>query len=331
MGPGADRVWKTARYELWQLRGPAKAPCPICPVLPRHDRKIQTKPCRRDFHRVLAVRSPTTAAMQPASQNNAAAAHPCAFSAGPLCDPTASNAPLFADFFLPRCSHIPTAPLGKGHPLAVLPATSFLFLGQTVEENCLLCASPLTSTIHPGGRCCPACLSNLREALDNLPHLYVRLHLESPSSPCKSAEVPATRLPWKYRTAPSPLRLPLLTHATTCVHAVHTWAAHTLPGSLPLHPLRPGPLLQHLCQALSAELPTTVRTLDDATDASVTWVAYQRARFLLGYDEPARPLPTPCPNCDLRSLIRLSDGAVTCRSCAAHWPHHPHHGSAKPP
>ncbi len=185
-------------------------------------------------------------------------------------------------------------------------------------SSCLVCGD--SSTSHP----CPVCLARLHCALDALPALYVRLHLEFPSRPTRRPwETQPVRVAWRYRRPLPPLRLSLFYHADACVETVYAWAAAALPQCLPNRPLRRGPLLQHLCRSLAAELPAAVITSAYGCLAYETWSVYQQGRLLLGCEEPARKLTAPCPACDLRSLTVLPDGTAVCRSCRTGWPSPP--------
>ncbi|GAU71273.1 hypothetical protein SSP35_32_00020 [Streptomyces sp. NBRC 110611] len=126
-------------------------------------------------------------------------------------------------------------------------------------------------------------------------------------------------MPWKSREKSTPLRLPLLDHAQRCIDVLRAWASYVMPDFVPVESVRPGRLLQDLCHALAADLPTAVTGTEGGMHAHRTWVAYTTARTLLGRTEPARQLTTPCPSCQMRALLSTESGVVECRNCQAHW------------
>ncbi|WP_188273844.1 hypothetical protein [Streptomyces sp. CBMA152] len=176
-------------------------------------------------------------------------------------------------------------------------------------------------TLQDGVSTCAWCLRRLHRAVTRLPLLYVHLHRAlAPGTPHRRLEHAANSLPWAYRGKPSPLRLALLAHAEHCVATASDWARSTAPDLIPGHQVRPGYLLQTICVAFAANLPGYILSPADGRHAHDLSTAYTRALRLLGHDEPSRPLPTPCPSCDLRSLVIDTDGLVTCRSCPGTWP-----------
>ncbi|MFF4406026.1 hypothetical protein [Streptomyces sp. NPDC001404] len=182
-----------------------------------------------------------------------------------------------------------------------------------MEAACPVCAAPLPDGSNP--RACPDCLARLRHVLDRLPTLYVQLHIElSPRTTARPGTARTTRLPWRYRAAPEPVRMPLLVHAEHTVHTVRTWALHALPETLPAAPARPGPLLQHLCRSLARDLSAAVQPPVLPEHPRAVRDAYLRALHLLHQDTAPQRLNTPCPDCDLRSLYRDTAGTF-CRSC----------------
>lgn len=200
-----------------------------------------------------------------------------------------------------------------------------------MTTHCSLCNAPLPPA-DPASAACTVCLHRLEQALRHLPGLYVQLHLELPHITARRYRSSAeTRLPWRYRNAPVPVRLVLLIHAERCVTAVREWAVYSIPQALPGAPVRAGRLLQDLCLALAADLPSALQTPAQGQLAQAVWDAYTRARQLLHQDEPPRRVDTPCPNCNLRSLQSDWAGDFTCSSCHARWPTLPDNPRAPAP
>ncbi|WP_327591659.1 hypothetical protein [Streptomyces chartreusis] len=196
-----------------------------------------------------------------------------------------------------------------------------------MEHHCSVCAAAMADT---GNRLvCPVCLARLQRALHSLPRLYVELHLALPHPVRRGTLEAVDRTPWKNRGCPPPLRMSLLAHAEQCVTLLRAWSAQSLPDAMPDAPMRPGPLLQHLCRHLAQALPANIATPLDGLHAGRVWSAYHRARSLLGQDELPRRLTSPCPSCDLKALTTTAQGDTFCRSCRTHWPaNHPHASQA---
>lgn len=170
---------------------------------------------------------------------------------------------------------------------------------------------------------CTACITRLERALQSLPALYVRLHMELPNGNHRRLiEQPANPTPWKSRERHLPLRLPLLEHSSRCVSAVRNWGEVAVPDQIPTDPVRPGYLLQHLCQALLGDIQAAIRTRDESHYARKVWDVYRTARRLLQCEPLMRHLPDLCPVCDLRSMVYRGNGFVFCRSCSARWALH---------
>lgn len=127
-----------------------------------------------------------------------------------------------------------------------------------MEHHCSVCAAAMADT---GNRLvCPVCLARLQRALHSLPRLYVELHLALPHPVRRGTLEAVDRTPWKNRGCPPPLRMSLLAHAEQCVTLLRAWSAQSLPDAMPDAPMRPGPLLQHLCRHLAQALPANIAT-----------------------------------------------------------------------
>lgn len=201
-----------------------------------------------------------------------------------------------------------------------------------MELTCFVCAR--TARLDYA-HTCDVCLSRIQQALDDLPNVYVRLHMElAPTPTYPQAQRPSRPTPHKYRRKPAPLRLTILAQADACVDTICTWARYAIPNPALAAPARPGHLLQEACRALKVDLHHALGTPTAGQYAADTLAIYYRARSMLGYDQAARRLPAPCPSCDLRSLFHTTMGDINCVSCGARWPaphHHPDPPNGRPP
>ncbi|MEU5306886.1 hypothetical protein ACH4YO_41445 [Streptomyces noursei] len=198
-----------------------------------------------------------------------------------------------------------------------------------MEWYCIICTAAPTSSDDTS--ICLECQRRLRGALTRFPRLYVQLYVELPFVPRSSPlQQPPNRTPWKSREKGTPLRLPLLDHAQRCTDVLRAWATYAMPDIVPEETVRPGHLFQELCHALAADLPMAVKSTEGGRHAHRTWMAYTIARRLLGQTEPARPMATPCLNCDMRALLLIDNYMVICRSCRAHWSIQTWHAATSP-
>lgn len=170
--------------------------------------------------------------------------------------------------------------------------------------------------------CCSSCQSRVLMALVELPSLYVSLHLEfSPYTAKARTETLAARKEWKYRGVPAPMRLSLLSQGERCVQAAYEWGIYSTPLAIPREPVRPGFLLQKICCALVAGMPGVLRTREEGEKAAYLCEAFRGCQSILGisFVGASSAIRTPCPECDLRSVVSSGDGAMACRSCSTCW------------
>lgn len=194
------------------------------------------------------------------------------------------------------------------------------------------CADPVTGPLGlplPRWGPAPFCQRDtqlIAQALDELPRLYVELHLSLPrgSTPMSGDHVSGSR------EQPTPLNLSVDALMRSMVTCLVTWHEVCLEPDLPAGPVRSSVALAAACRALRANLgrllalPPTPQArgrkiIDlDGRDAGRDLLRLrQRARLLLRLARHVEECPAPCPACSTYGLMRESGSdVIRCETCA---------------
>jgi hypothetical protein len=173
---------------------------------------------------------------------------------------------------------------------------------------------------------CDACLRQAAIALQDFPVLYAALHTRlagSRTARPSTGMMPAGRRQQRRRASQLPLELPPLVCAQQTAVLLRDWLGHYDPGALPQGTVREGWLVQHCCSHLQRAWPAALAVPQSHVYAGELLKLQHRARRILGYLPHQEPLESPCPSCELRTLICDHDAyLLRCRYCDATWPAH---------
>lgn len=178
------------------------------------------------------------------------------------------------------------------------------------------CKGPDGQPNITGEGICQYCRTRVERDLQAAPAVYTRMHLTlSPGENGETEPVSGTPSP------PAPLDLAKIDAGRALMRTLVAWhTAVARADALMFMPTasREGWRVDYACKIL---LPRVDRACAVAPDLAVQLARdVHYTKRLLGELNPPYRLVAPCPECDLRALVRY-DGTdvVRCRACGAQW------------
>lgn len=168
-----------------------------------------------------------------------------------------------------------------------------------------------------GDGICEHCRRRVARDLDAAPGVYVRLSQRLGPTGGPSATGPITG------TADRRLGIAVavhdaMTHLADTLTTWHRVVADARDLAPPTEQARAGPRIDRAARVLAARVPDACALAPDL--AALLGADVHHGRRLLGETPHREHLTVPCPECELRSLVR-DDGSdmVQCRACGSAW------------